>query len=71
MLHDLQLVPGPTVPAVWMRDELGDAWRAAHAEAHHAYEQWRRTPGSEAFVAYRAAQDRADAAQDALATYPL
>jgi hypothetical protein len=62
-------VIGGSCSAVWVREELGDTWRAANGEARSAYEQWRRTRSREDFVAYRAAQDRADAAQDALATY--
>jgi hypothetical protein len=44
-----------------------DAWRDAHEDAAAAYRAWRcdRTPV--AYAAYRAAQDREDAAQDALA----
>ena len=44
-----------------------DAWRDAHDDAGAAYRRWvgERTPG--AYAAYRAAQDREDAAQDALA----
>jgi hypothetical protein len=44
-----------------------DAWRDAHEDAGAAYRGWLRdrTPG--AYAAYRAAQDREDAAQDALA----
>jgi hypothetical protein len=43
------------------------AWRDAHEEAGTAYRAWQveRTPG--AYAAYRGAQDREDAAQDALA----
>jgi hypothetical protein len=45
-----------------------DAWREAHDEAVDAYRGW-RTGGSRAgYAVYRAAQDRADAAQDALAS---
>jgi hypothetical protein len=44
-----------------------DAWYRAHAEAELAYDQWSDHPGREAYAVYRAAQDRADAAQDALA----
>jgi hypothetical protein len=44
-----------------------DAWREAHDDAVDAYLCW-RTGGTRAeYAAYRAAQDRADAAQDALA----
>jgi hypothetical protein len=51
----------------WLFDELADAWRAAQAEATDAYEHWRETVGTDAFAVYRAAQDRADQAQDVLA----
>jgi hypothetical protein len=51
----------------WVFDELADAWRAAQADAADAYEHWRETPGLDAFAVYRAAQDRADQAQDVLA----
>lgn len=50
----------------WVRDELSDAWHAAQAEAFAAYEQWRHERGADAYAVYRAAQDRADEAQDAL-----
>lgn len=50
-------------------DGLAAAWRAAHEEASRALAAWRRAPGPEAFAAFRAAQDRADAAQDALAIH--
>jgi hypothetical protein len=42
-------------------------WRRAQADAREAYEHWRRSGGATAFAAYRAAQDRADSAQDELA----
>lgn len=48
-------------------EELNFVWREAQAEANLAYEAWRRSPCLEAYTAYRAAQDRADAAQDDLA----
>ena len=48
-------------------DELLQAWRNAHADADLALEDWRARRTREAFAAFRAAQDRADAAQDALA----
>jgi hypothetical protein len=51
----------------WLRLELHDAWRAAHETAVGAYDAWRATGGADAYVVYRAEQDRADAAQDALA----
>jgi hypothetical protein len=45
-----------------------EAWRDAHEESARAWRAWRAAPGDElAYAAYRAAQDREDAAQDALA----
>lgn len=44
------------------------AWRDAHDEAAGAYLAWRARGTREAYAAYRAAQDREDAAQDILAT---
>jgi hypothetical protein len=44
------------------------AWRDAAEEAAVALQRWRSAPGDlGAYAAYRAAQDREDAAQDALA----
>jgi hypothetical protein len=51
----------------WQVIELFDAWVAAAADAREAYDAWRATPGRVGFTVYRAAQDRADAAQDRLA----
>ncbi len=47
-------------------DELTDAWRARHARALEAYEQWCSFPSEAAYTRYRTAQDHADSAQDAL-----
>jgi hypothetical protein len=48
-------------------DELFALWSAARAEANLAYEAWCGAPGSsDAYVVYRAAEDRADAAEQAL-----
>jgi hypothetical protein len=44
-----------------------DAWSDAREEALFAYEHWRSSPTAESYAVYRAAQDRADAAQDTLA----
>jgi hypothetical protein len=52
-------------PRTWSADY--DAWSDAHEEAEEALLAWRRSGGAEAYVAYRAAQDREDAAQDTLA----
>ncbi len=48
-------------------DELGYVRREAQLEADMAYEDWRVLDTTEAYAVYRAAQDRADAAQDDLA----
>jgi hypothetical protein len=44
-----------------------DAWTEARDEARTAYVRWRNVQTAEAYAAYRAAQDREDAAQDTLA----
>jgi hypothetical protein len=46
---------------------LYDAWSDAHEEAEDAWRTWRCGGGREAYSAYRAAADREDAAQDAVA----
>ena len=48
-------------------DAVHDAWSDAHEEAEIAYGSWRRSGCAEDYAVYRAAQDREDAAQDALA----
>ena len=48
-------------------DALYIAWSDAHEEAEGAWLTWRSGGGREAYLAYRAAADREDAAQDALA----
>jgi hypothetical protein len=48
-------------------DCLRAVWDEARLEAHRAYERWSANSGGDAYYIYRAAQDRADAAQDALA----
>ena len=55
--------PAPTLD----RDQLYAIWTVARAEANMAYEAWADFPGSDTYAIYRAAEDRADAAQDALA----
>jgi hypothetical protein len=52
---------GPDFNAVY------DAWSDAHEEAEYAYRDWLATGAAEDYGVYRAAQDREDAAQDALA----
>ena len=41
-------------------------WSAARAEANIAYDAWCGEPGVDAYAVYRAAEDRADAAEVAL-----
>jgi hypothetical protein len=48
------------------RDELFVLWSAARAEANMAYDAWCEAPGRIAYAVYRAAEDRADAAEVAL-----
>lgn len=48
-------------------DELFTVWSAARAEANLAYEAWCAERGADAYAVYRAAEDRADAAEQALA----
>jgi hypothetical protein len=49
---------------------LYGAWSDAHEEAEGAWRTWRSEGGRDAYCAYRAAVDREDAAQDALAQAP-
>jgi hypothetical protein len=51
-----------------VRDELFVLWSAARAEANIAYDDWCAAPGRDAYLVYRAAEDRADAAEVALGT---
>ena len=48
-------------------DEVFALWSAARAEANLAYDAWCDTRGGDAYAVYRAAEDRADAAETALA----
>jgi hypothetical protein len=49
------------------REELFAIWSAARAEANLAYDAWCANPGADAYTVYRAAEDRADAAELSLA----
>ena len=48
-------------------DVLFTIWSAARAEANLAYQAWCDVRGGDAYTVYRAAEDRADAAEQALA----
>lgn len=52
-------------PSEWVVDIA--LWTDARDEALEAYRRWSATPAAETYAVYRAAQDRADAAQDTLA----
>jgi hypothetical protein len=54
------------MPVTRDRDELFVLWSAARAEANIAYDDWCAGPGREGYLVYRAAEDRADAAELAL-----
>jgi hypothetical protein len=68
MIHAPDLARGDQT-AGWMSYELQYVRREAQAEAQLAYEAWSRLPGRTGYAVYRAAQDRADAAQDELAAW--
>ena len=51
----------------WRLDEHFLVWAGARAEANEAYAAWRERPGGEPYAVYLAAEDRADAAEEALA----
>ena len=53
------------------RDELFVLWSAARAEANMAYDAWCDVPGRMTYAVYRAAEDRADAAEMALSESPV
>lgn len=63
------LITGSSTRDYTLLEELSAARRSAQAEADGAYQRWSRRPTEEAYAAYRAAQDRADAAQDQLAAW--
>ena len=56
----------PAMTPQRVRDELFVLWSAARAEANVAYDAWCSEPGLDAYAVYRAAEDRADAAEVAL-----
>lgn len=53
--------PGESIDDLWYE------WTTANVEAGLALDRWRGLPSRTAYAAYRAAVDRADAAQEALA----
>jgi hypothetical protein len=63
------VVTRPTTHDYAMYEELSFARREAQAEADIAYASWTSVHSEDAYTVYRAAQDRADAAQDQLAEW--
>ena len=55
--------------ALQLKDALFAEWSAARAEANLAYDAWCESPGAHSYAVYRAAEDRADAAEAELATF--
>ena len=54
-----------------MLDCLRAVWDEARRDARSMYDAWHAQGGADTYVVYRAAQDRADAAQDTLARMAL
>jgi len=67
--EETSLAERPSVADYAMLEELRFVRREAQAEANLAYEDWAALLCSERYAVYRAAQDRADAAQDQLANW--
>lgn len=67
--EESSLAERPSVADYALLEELRFVRREAQAEANLAYEDWRALPCGERYGVYRAAQDRADAAQDRLADW--
>ncbi len=61
--RELEPIPAPPATAA----ERFVVWSAARAEANLAYDAWCLRPGAEGYAVYRAAEDRADAAEASLA----
>jgi hypothetical protein len=59
----------PSVRDYALLEEYSFVRREAQAEADLAYEDWRKHSTRDSYTIYRAAQDRADAAQDDLADW--
>jgi hypothetical protein len=59
----------PSIREYALLEEFSFVRREAQAEADLAYDHWRVLPSRDTYAVYRAAQDRADAAQDDLADW--
>jgi hypothetical protein len=62
LVFSIPVEPKSLVDGLWW------AWDEAQEAAENAYLEWARAGGRDAYFVYRAAQDRADAAQDVLAS---
>ena len=60
-----------SVRDIALLEEFSFVRREAQAEADLAYDHWHAQPSKDTYAVYRAAQDRADAAQDDLADWAL
>jgi hypothetical protein len=67
--EELSTAERPSVADYALLEELRFVRREAQAEANLAYDYWGASPCRERYAVYRAAQDRADAAQDQLADW--
>jgi len=65
--HEIVVLGPVEEPADEGPEALFFCWRDAEDEAAIAYRIWGEKPGLEPYAVYRAAADRAEAAQDALA----
>ncbi len=68
-LHEGSLPGSPSVSDYALLEELRFVRSEAQAEANLAYRDWAARPLLDRYAVYRAAQDRADAAQDQLAAW--
>jgi hypothetical protein len=66
--HDFALAH-PSLRGRALLEELSFVRREAQAEANLAYHDWQGLPCRDRWTVYLAAQDRADAAQDQLASW--
>ena len=66
LLHDLNDTHEVVVSDAPQGDVALAVWRIAAVDAHTAYGEWCAEPSRSTYTAYRAAEDRADAALEGL-----
>ena len=66
LLHELNDTHEVVITEAPHGDVALAVWRIAAADAHVAYDAWVAESSLQAYTAYRAAEDRADAAFEAL-----